>query len=693
MSTAGKSSKSTSRKRSGTPMFVEFTGDHRYLERLIARLKAQGAAAKWIKHWQRLLRRRKSALRRLTSRATDYRVKRPEALAAKEVLQKEIAACRRGKGSLRRLTSLAADFRAKTSAVRVAGRGFQAELARACGTSSGGWWARYDPSTSSWKTSLPWLGTASGLCLEVFAPSGTMRNGQVSAHRTLAVRTAATASSSSDGGGTGPAGKGRCLSSRSAPSGFPTSLSSGSSRSQSASASLSGGKSLRPRSGDLDSPASPSLFPTPLASDAQKATFSPEANRRNFLDKKFRNNSGFSGIHQMCAGERIQPWRTPTTADAFSVSNGLTPEALAKAERTDCNLKLWAKEKFERWPTPLASTAHHTNFTAQQIAADVEKKRKPEAKFKMADGVHSHVTEVAAVEFGLRPTPLLSLWLMGFPKTWLDGIVAAPKQKCGEPAGTRSSRTSRSTSRGASSRSTQEFHPTGERMDMQPEITVDPEFRSLIPPLSDQELALLREQILEKGCLEALYVWNDGGGRVLLDGHNRHQICAENRVPYTLIEVPNVTSREQAKVWILEHQAGRRNLTDDQRAVVWNDIREARSKLAVAEKMEKARAVKAGTMSAESTEIEPGQARHPERDRAGSPPAGEQTATGSGAQEGRLSPPRHYVWMGGDGYQSPRTVGDVYVHPWTPEVAAVKGSCRGRGGRRVQQLQRESVPR
>jgi alkylated DNA repair dioxygenase AlkB len=40
---------------------------------------------------------------------------------------------------------------------------------------------------------------------------------------------------------------------------------------------------------------------------------------------------------------------------------------------------------------------------------------------------------------------------------------------------------------------------------------------------------------------------------------------------------------------------------------------------------------------------------------------------------GRAVPaPRHYVWMGGDGYQSPRSVGDVFVHPWTPEVLSIK---------------------
>jgi alkylated DNA repair dioxygenase AlkB len=42
--------------------------------------------------------------------------------------------------------------------------------------------------------------------------------------------------------------------------------------------------------------------------------------------------------------------------------------------------------------------------------------------------------------------------------------------------------------------------------------------------------------------------------------------------------------------------------------------------------------------------------------------------------------PRHYVWMGGDGYQSPKTVGDVFVHPWTPEVLLIKTSVEAATG-------------
>lgn len=141
--------------------------------------------------------------------------------------------------------------------------------------------------------------------------------------------------------------------------------------------------------------------------------------------------------------------------------------------------------------------------------------------------------------------------------------------------------------------------------DMEPEITIDPEFEKLIPPLSAQEFALLREQILDKGCLEPLIVWKtEEDQRILLDGHNRYRICTEIGVRPEFRKVPNITTREQAKIWILMHQAGRRNLTDDQRAVIWNDIREARSKLAVADKMANAREAKdAGPMSAKTTDI------------------------------------------------------------------------------------------
>ena len=132
---------------------------------------------------------------------------------------------------------------------------------------------------------------------------------------------------------------------------------------------------------------------------------------------------------------------------------------------------------------------------------------------------------------------------------------------------------------------------------MNNQITIDRDFQQLIAPLSAHEFDLLKSQILAQGCLEPLYVWKteDGGTavRVLLDGHNRYKICTDNQRPYTTVNI-KVDSREQAKLWILEHQAGRRNLTDDQRAVVWNEIREQRSTIAKIERAVKASAVSHG---------------------------------------------------------------------------------------------------
>jgi hypothetical protein len=137
------------------------------------------------------------------------------------------------------------------------------------------------------------------------------------------------------------------------------------------------------------------------------------------------------------------------------------------------------------------------------------------------------------------------------------------------------------------------------------QLTIDPELKSLIAPLLPQEFELLRSQILEQGCLQALCVWKTTDKRrILLDGHNRYRICTENNLPFNTINI-RLASHEHAKLWILEHQAGRRNLTDDQRAIVWNELREQRSKIVQADKLQKARDVKAGiSISANSAEIE-----------------------------------------------------------------------------------------
>ena len=92
------------------------------------------------------------------------------------------------------------------------------------------------------------------------------------------------------------------------------------------------------------------------------------------------------------------------------------------------------------------------------------------------------------------------------------------------------------------------------------ELTVDPEFRDLIPPLNEEELKLLEASIVADGCESPLIVWNG----VIVDGHNRYAICRKHEIPFAIQE-KNFSSRDDAMLWMLRNQLGRRNLNDYQR--------------------------------------------------------------------------------------------------------------------------------
>jgi hypothetical protein len=88
-------------------------------------------------------------------------------------------------------------------------------------------------------------------------------------------------------------------------------------------------------------------------------------------------------------------------------------------------------------------------------------------------------------------------------------------------------------------------------------IKIDPEFRDLIPPLSEVELKQLHDNISDNGCLTPLVVWKEEG--VLLDGHNRYAFCNECGLEYDVKEL-KFPSRDQAKDWVILNQLGRRNI-------------------------------------------------------------------------------------------------------------------------------------
>ncbi len=95
------------------------------------------------------------------------------------------------------------------------------------------------------------------------------------------------------------------------------------------------------------------------------------------------------------------------------------------------------------------------------------------------------------------------------------------------------------------------------------EITIDPEFETLIPALQPEEFSALESSILRDGCTDPLIVWQNHG--ILIDGHNRKRICDKFSIPYNTKELPFET-RDLVKRWIIERQFGRRNLTPFQRA-------------------------------------------------------------------------------------------------------------------------------
>jgi ParB-like chromosome segregation protein Spo0J len=122
-------------------------------------------------------------------------------------------------------------------------------------------------------------------------------------------------------------------------------------------------------------------------------------------------------------------------------------------------------------------------------------------------------------------------------------------------------------------------------------LRINPELQAVVAPLTTEEYAQLRDNIQRDGLLEPITLWEEESGTIL-DGHNRYAICQELGIGFRT-KVLSFLGIEAAKLWILEHQVGRRNLTDDQRAVIWNDIREQRAAVSRAAAIVKARDAKA----------------------------------------------------------------------------------------------------
>lgn len=99
-----------------------------------------------------------------------------------------------------------------------------------------------------------------------------------------------------------------------------------------------------------------------------------------------------------------------------------------------------------------------------------------------------------------------------------------------------------------------------------PEIVIDPAFQKLLPPLTKEEYEQLEKNILEeKGCRDALVVWQHEGKSILIDGHNRYEICQKHGIHQFDVVEMEFASREAVEDWIDANQLGRRSLSPDAR--------------------------------------------------------------------------------------------------------------------------------
>lgn len=87
------------------------------------------------------------------------------------------------------------------------------------------------------------------------------------------------------------------------------------------------------------------------------------------------------------------------------------------------------------------------------------------------------------------------------------------------------------------------------------QLTIDPEFKDLIPPLTAEEYNTLEQSIMAEGCRDAIVLWNN----VIVDGHNRYAICKKHGIPFNAVQ-KEFPSRNDAIIWIVKNQLARRNL-------------------------------------------------------------------------------------------------------------------------------------
>ena len=104
---------------------------------------------------------------------------------------------------------------------------------------------------------------------------------------------------------------------------------------------------------------------------------------------------------------------------------------------------------------------------------------------------------------------------------------------------------------------------------MEEKYRIDPELNAVLPELSEEDYSALERSLLADGYKGApIMIWND----VIVDGHNRYEICNKHNIPYEVKKI-DFENKDEAMRWMVRQQIGRRNLTSMQRISITEKYR------------------------------------------------------------------------------------------------------------------------
>lgn len=100
---------------------------------------------------------------------------------------------------------------------------------------------------------------------------------------------------------------------------------------------------------------------------------------------------------------------------------------------------------------------------------------------------------------------------------------------------------------------------------------IDTELNNIMPNLTSEEQDELEKSLLKDGFKGApIMVWKEKD--IIIDGHNRYQICKKHNIPFEVKEM-EFENKEEVIQWMIRAQLGRRNLIPAQRAALVKKFR------------------------------------------------------------------------------------------------------------------------